>query len=92
MKEGGRGTGSAQHHRLQNGLVVLQVAVALVLLTGAGLLVESFDHFRRMDPGFRPDGILTAQIDLPAERYPTPARQAAFISSALEQLAALPGV
>jgi putative ABC transport system permease protein len=92
MKEGGRGTGSAQHHRLQDGLVVLQVAVALVLLTGAGLLVESFDHFRRMDPGFRPDGILTAQIDLPAERYPTPARQAAFIASAVEQLAALPGV
>ena len=92
MKEGGRGTGSAQHHRLQNGLVVLQVAVALVLLTGAGLLVESFDHFRRMDPGFRPDGILTAEIDLPPERYPTPARQAAFISSTLEQLAALPGV
>jgi putative ABC transport system permease protein len=92
MKEGGRGTGSAQHHRLQDGLVVLQVTIALVLLTGAGLLVESFDHFRRMDPGFRPDGVLTAQVDLPPERYPTPARQAAFITSAVEQLAALPGV
>jgi putative ABC transport system permease protein len=92
MKEAARGTGSAQHHRLQDALVVLQMAVALVLLTGAGLLVESFDHFRRMDPGFRPDGILTAQIDLPAGRYPTPTRQAAFVTSAVEQLAALPGV
>ncbi|HTA75142.1 MAG TPA: ABC transporter permease [Gemmatimonadaceae bacterium] len=92
LKEGGRGTGSAQRHRLQNGLVVIQVAVALVLLTGAGLLVESFDHFRRMDPGFRPDGVLTAQVALPDQRYPTPERQAAFMATALEQLAAIPGV
>ncbi|HSY80975.1 MAG TPA: ABC transporter permease [Gemmatimonadaceae bacterium] len=92
LKEGGRGTGSAQRHRLQNGLVVIQVAVALVLLTGAGLLVESFDHFRRMDPGFRPDGVLTARVALPAQRYPTPDRQAAFMATALEQLAAIPGV
>jgi len=91
MKEGGRGTGSAQHHRLQDGLVVLQVTIALVLLTGAGLLVESFDHSA---DGSRlsADGVLTAQVDLPPERYPTPARQAAFITSAVEQLAALPGV
>ena len=47
LKEGGRGTGSAQQHRLQDALVVLQVAVALILLTGAGLLVESFARFRR---------------------------------------------
>jgi len=92
LKEGGRGTGSAQQHRLQDGLVVLQVGVALVLLTGAGLLVESFEHFRRMDPGFRPDGVLTAQIALPAERYSTAARQAAFTTRVIEQLAAQPGV
>jgi putative ABC transport system permease protein len=92
LKQGGRGTGSAQHHRLQDGLVVVQVAVALVLLTGAGLLVESFDHFQRMDPGFRPEGVLTATITLPAERYPTPERQSAFAASVVEQLAAQPGV
>jgi len=92
LKEGGRGTGSVQHRRLQDGLVVLQLAVALVLLTGAGLLVKSFDHIARTDPGFRPEGVLTARIDLPEERYPTPERQAAFVSSVVEQLAALPGV
>ncbi|MGH2486883.1 MAG: ABC transporter permease, partial [Ktedonobacterales bacterium] len=69
LKEGGRGTGSAQHHRLQDALVVLQVAVALVLLTGAGLLVRGFEHFRRLDPGFRADGVLTAELGLPRERY-----------------------
>jgi predicted permease len=92
LKEGGRGTGSVQHRRLQDGLVVLQLAVALVLLTGAGLLVKSFDHIAGTDPGFRPEGVLTARIDLPEERYPTPERQAAFVSSVVEQLAALPGV
>jgi putative ABC transport system permease protein len=92
LKEGGRGTGSAKHRRLQDGLVVVQVAVALVLLTGAGLLVESFVHFRQMDLGFRPSGVLTAQIALSAEQYPTKERQASFQSSLVEQLAARPGV
>jgi predicted permease len=92
LKEGGRGTGSAQRHRLQDGLVVLQVAVALVLLTGAGLLVESFVRFERMDPGFRPEGVLTAQIAFPAERYPTAERQGLFLSRLIETLAAKPGI
>jgi putative ABC transport system permease protein len=92
LKEGGRGTESAKRHRLQNGLVVLQVAVALILLAGAGLFVESFQHFERMDPGLRPDGVLTAQIDLSKESYPTPERQAAFIATVADRLAALPGV
>jgi len=92
FKEGGRGTGSAQHHRLQDALVVVQVAVALVLLTGAGLLVKSFDHFRRMDLGFQPVGVLTSQVLLPTDRYPTPERQIAFVARLVEQLAAQPGV
>lgn len=92
LKEGGRGTGSAQHHRLQDGLVVLQVAVALVLLTGAGLLVESFVRFERMDPGFRSAGVLTAQIAFTAERYPTAERQELFLRSLIERLAAQPGI
>ena len=92
LKEGARGTSSAQNRRLQDVLVVLQVAVALVLLTGAGLLVASFTHFQRMDPGFRPDGVLTAMIQLADKRYPTPERQAAFASSVAERLAAQPGV
>ncbi len=92
LKEGGRGTGSAQSRAFQDGLVVLQVAVALVLLTGAGLLVESFSRFARMDPGFRPQGVLTAQLTLPAQRYTTPEQQTAFVSAVLERLSAEPGV
>ena len=91
LKEGGRATGSAQRYGLQDGLVVLQVAIALVLLTGAGLLVESFDRFRRVDPGFRTDGLLTAEIDLPNPPYGTPERQAVFVESVAEQLKGQPG-
>jgi putative ABC transport system permease protein len=92
LKEGGGGTGSAQQHRLQDGLVVAQVAIALVLLTGAGLFVASFARFQRMDPGFRPAGVLTAQISFPAERYPTAERQNQFLTSLVEQLEAKPGI
>ena len=92
LKEGGRATGSARRQRLQDVFVVLQVAVALVLLTSAGLLVEGFDHFRRMDPGFQPNGVLTAEIDLPVSRYPTPERQAAYARRLVQQLVAAPGV
>jgi putative ABC transport system permease protein len=92
LKQGGRGTGSAQQRWMQNALVVLQVAVALVLLTGAGLLVESVGHFRSMELGFRPEGVLTAQIALPAQRYSTPDRQSAFVARVVEQLRAQPGI
>ncbi len=92
LKEGGRGTGSAQQHRLQDGLVIAQIAIALVLLTGAGLFVESFARFQLMDPGFRPRGVLTAQIAFPAERYPTAERQNQFLTTLVEQLEAKPGI
>ncbi|HTA73666.1 MAG TPA: ABC transporter permease [Gemmatimonadaceae bacterium] len=92
VKEGARGTGSARHHRVQDALVVLQVAMALVLLTGAGLLVETFARFQRSDFGYRPDGVLTAQVALSDQRYPTAERQTAFGTRLAEQLAAQPGV
>ncbi len=92
MKGAGRGTDSARHHRLQNAFVVLQVAVALVLLTGTGLMVESFEQFRRTDMGFRPGGVLTARLALSGERYATGAREAALGARVIEQLAAQPGI
>jgi putative ABC transport system permease protein len=92
LKEGGRSTGTGRHRRLQDGLVVLQVSVALVLLTGAGLLAESFAKFRNTDQGFSPEGVLTAEVALANERYPTADREAAFASTVVEQLAAQPGV
>ena len=78
LREGGRGTGAARQHRLQDGLVIVQLTVAFVLLTGAGLLVESFTHFERIDLGFRPEGVLTADITVPPQRYPTAGRGTAF--------------
>jgi putative ABC transport system permease protein len=92
LKEGGRSSGSAHHHRLQDGLVVLQLTVALVLLTGAGLLVDSFVRLERMDLGFRPQGVLTAGIAVSPQRYPTPQREAAFAARVTERLVAQPGV
>ncbi len=92
VKEGRRGTSSGRHHRLQDSLVVLQMTVALILLTGAGLFVTGFEHFRRLDPGFRPEGVLTALVTPRAERYATPEKQTAFVSRLLEQLSAIPGV
>ena len=71
---------------------MVQVAVALVLLTGAGLLVESFVHLRQLDPGFRPDGVVTASIALSADRYPTPERQRAVVASIVDELSAQPSV
>lgn len=92
LKEGGRGTGSAQQRRLQDGLAVLQVAVALVLLTGAGLLVTSFVRFRQMDPGFRPERVLTARVTLSRERYLTRADGKQFFTRVLDELAARPDI
>ena len=92
VKAGGRGTSPGRHHRLQDSLVVLQMAVALILLTGAGLFVAGFEHFRQLDPGFRPEGVLTALVTPLAERYATPEKQTGFVSRLLEQLSAIPGV
>jgi putative ABC transport system permease protein len=92
LKEGGRGTASRQQHAVQDGLVVLQVAVALVLLTGAGLLVESFARAERVPLGMQPDGVLTAQIALPDQRFATTALRAAFATRVVERLAAEPGI
>ena len=92
LKQGGRASSSGRHRRTQDMLVVLQVAVALMLLTGAGLLAKSVDRFRRMDPGFRPGGVLTAQVLLPPDQYRTPERQTAFFTRLADALSDQPGV
>jgi predicted permease len=92
LKEGGRTTGSAPGHRLQNGLVVLQVAVALVLLSGAGLMVQSFERYLRVNPGFRSEGVLTAHIFFGGERYAAPEPKQLFVANLVERLAATSGI
>jgi putative ABC transport system permease protein len=93
MVEGGRlGTTGAARQRFRRGLVVGQIALALVLLTGAGLLVQSFLRVRGVDPGFQPERLLTARIDLSPVRYATSAQRRAFYRDALTRIEAVPGV
>ena len=77
---------------MRNVLVLVEVAIALVLLVGASLLVRSFLALSREDPGFASDGVLTLRLQLPGAKYGEPARVAAFHEQLIERLAALPGV
>jgi len=86
-----RSTG-AGGRRLRNGLVVAEMALAMTLLVGAGLLVTSFARLESVDPGFEPDGVLAVSYILPDARYGTAARQRAFIGKVLERLATAPEV
>jgi putative ABC transport system permease protein len=92
LKEGSRGTTSAGGGRLRSGLVVLQVAVSLVLLIGSGLLMKSFGELRGVDPGFRTQNILTAEIALSSSRYEDAESRIEFFRSLQERVQALPGV
>lgn len=90
---GGRAAeGGERQVRLQGLLVVLEIALALVLLTGAGLMLRSFFRLQSEDLGFRPDGVLTLEISLPEAKYPEPGAVAAFHRELLERIAALPEV
>ncbi len=73
-------------------LVTIEVALALALMTGAGLLIQSFINRLRVDLGFRPERVLTMRLTLPASRYPDIRSVATFFGRALERVGALPGV
>ena len=93
LSDGGRsGTAGVARHRVRRALVAAQVALALVLVTGAGLLVQSFLRLRQVDPGFRPERLLTARIELSPLRYASNESVRTFYRDLLERLQALPGV
>jgi predicted permease len=93
LKEGGRtGTSGGGHARLRSALVVVELAVALVLLTGAGLLLRSFEKLRMVDMGFRTDHVLTASYSLPSHQYSTQAAVDAFNRELIAKLQQLPSV
>ncbi len=93
MKEGGRsGSTGGAHARLRSTLVVLEIAVALVLLTASGLLLRSFSNMSAVDLGFRPDHVTTAVYGLPKKQYFTQAQIDTFNRTLLQQLRQLPGV
>ena len=92
LLEGGRGGTTGKFGRLlRSALVVVEVALAVVLLIGAGLLARSFLRLRAASPGFPPDHLLTFRLPL-AGRNASPDRRAAFVQQACERIAALPGV
>jgi putative ABC transport system permease protein len=83
---------SAGQERLRSTLVVAEIALALVLLAGAGLMLKSFMRLRAVDPGFRPDHVITLTVDLPDAAYPTAEKLRAFHQQMLSRLSGLPGV
>lgn len=92
LKEGARGGVGSGRHRARSLLVVAEVALALVLLVGAGLLLRSLDELLSASPGLDVDGVLTASVSLPESRYPDGGDQHAFLERLLERAGALPGV
>jgi putative ABC transport system permease protein len=86
------GTGGRRAQRLRRTLVAAQIALVVILLTGAGLLIRSFMHLQRVDLGFRPDNLLTMRFSMPGAKYPTPQTRAAFQATLLERARQVPGV
>src|SRR5262249_16661383 len=92
MKDAGRGsTEGGRRQFVRSTLVVLEVASALVLLVGAGLMIKSFWRLQKVDPGFNPDNALTMSVALPRSKYPEETQQVAFFQQLLEKVKALPG-
>ena len=93
LHEGGRGSsGSARQTRMRAVLVVGEVGLACMLLVGAGVMLRSFVNLLRLDPGFQPEHVLTAEIALPNANYKTTDSVGGFYQRLLTNLRALPGI
>ncbi len=92
LNEGTRTSAGPRRRQLGSLLVVLEIALSLVLLVGAGLMIKSFARLVNVDPGFNPDNILTMKLNLPESRYPKAEQQMMFYERLLEQIKTLPGV
>lgn len=92
LKEGGNAGTSPRSNWLRNGLAVLEIASALVLLIGAGLLIKSFIRLQQVESGLRPENVLTMRITLPTTKYTTSQQAASFYQQVLERVSTLPGV
>jgi putative ABC transport system permease protein len=93
LKEGGRGgAASARGVRLRSALVVAEIAIALVLAVGAVLMIRTFRNLTAVRPGFNPDNLLTASVELPRTRYKSVEQVQNFHREAVERIRAAPGV
>lgn len=92
LNDGTRTSGGPSRRRFGSLLVVLEVALALVLLVGGGLMLKSFARLVSVDPGFDPHNVLRVDLSLPGPRYPNAPQQRAFYEQLIERIKALPGV
>ncbi|MGH9790001.1 MAG: ABC transporter permease, partial [Candidatus Acidiferrales bacterium] len=93
LKEGGRGgAGGVGTHRARSTLVVVETALALILLVGTGLMLKSFWYVLQANWGFNPEGVLTASVSAPDSKYGEPAQRRAFIEAVVRNVEAIPGV
>lgn len=92
LQESGRSSVASPHSRLRNVLVVGEISMAIVLLVGAGLMLNSLRHVLAVDPGFKTDHLLTLSLALPDKSYPDDARSQAFVRQLLQNTGRLPGV
>jgi predicted permease len=93
LREGGRsGSAGLRRQKLRSGLVIGEVALALVLLVGAGLFLRSLASLEDVNPGFQPQGLISGSVTLPDAQYGDAAKQIAFYNTVLDRLSTLPGV
>jgi putative ABC transport system permease protein len=93
LKEGGRNAGAATgHRRLRSLLVVSELALSLVLLTGAGLMMQSFMRLQRVNSGVNPNNVLTLAVPLPKAKYEEEEKRRAFFQQLIERVRSVPGV
>src|ERR1051325_10451416 len=92
LKEGGQKGASGQGRHVRNALVVAEIALALVLVAGAGLMVRSFLRLQKVDAGFDPNNVLTLRLTLPEARYKEDSQARAFFEQAEQRVRSLPGV
>ncbi|HVR96274.1 MAG TPA: ABC transporter permease, partial [Thermoanaerobaculia bacterium] len=92
LREGGRGAAGASRDWLRSALIAAEVALSVLLLVGAGLLIRSALELQRIQPGFEPEGVLSARVTLPAAEYREPATVVATFGRLLEETAQVPGV
>ena len=90
LRDGGRGTAGARSHWFQHSLIVVETALAVVLLTCGGLLLQTFQHLRNTDLGIRSERLLT--FETPLFRYKDFDRRVAFVNAEVEKVRAIPGV
>ncbi len=92
LKDGSRGSSGGLRGRLRGFLVVAELAIALVLMTGAGLLIESFSQLMQVNPGFTSKNLMTFPMNLPANRYEQPEHQVLFYRHLIAHVKSVPGV